>query len=652
MLLVPFQRTRESSRTLARLVGTALVSVVTGCAVPRSGTSPVSGGPLPAPIAPVRDSLRIAVVYPAVTDVIQSHDSAFLFGAVRGGRGAVRLGINGQSVPVLANGAWIAWLPLPDDTVAQFHIAATDGADSSRTVFTARVAPQFRPPAGRAAWIDTTSFTPAGSLALPLEEGIPLSVRATPGATVRLLLPWGSSVPFVPDTLPAEVPGGVRAFVIDTAPRRHVPEPGRYVGWLPAAALCADGRTACALLVVIAEGGADTAKARWPLGVSLVDMTFPTVVVLDDDTAHTGTTDSLTAGRAVPHGTYNWFFPTGTVAVESGRWNDQVRLRLSRSTVAWVNEADVVRLPPGTPPPGGVVSSVRLAAGPKSVTLRVPLPARLPYQITERERSLTVRLYGGASDINWMQYGEGGGAVGTDPLVTRMSYAQPAADEVTITLELARRVWGYRARFDGRDLLLEVRRPPALDREHPLRGRTVVLDPGHPPLGARGPTGLWEPVATLAVAFKAKTLLERAGATAFLTRTDSTPIELFPRTHFAELHDADVLVSIHANALPDGVNPFINSGTSVYYFQPRSTRLARELDRALVTEFHVRDLGIGRGDYALVRPTWMPAALTEGLFIMLPEQEALLGSEDGQWRYARGVVSGIENFLRERAREP
>jgi N-acetylmuramoyl-L-alanine amidase len=200
------------------------------------------------------------------------------------------------------------------------------------------------------------------------------------------------------------------------------------------------------------------------------------------------------------------------VAVESGRWNDQVRLRLSRATVAWVNEADVVRLPPGTPPPGGVVSSVRLASGPKSVTLRVPLPARLPFQITERERSLTLRLYGGASDINWMQYGEGGGAAGTDPLVTRMTYAQPAADEVTITLELTRRVWGYRARFDGRDLLLEVRRPPAFDREHPLRGRTIVLDPGHPPLGARGPTGLWEPVATLAVAFKAKTLLERAGA--------------------------------------------------------------------------------------------------------------------------------------------
>jgi len=636
-----------------RPVSVLLASVVAGCAAAHPGAAP-------APVVLAPEPFHITVVYPAATDVIQSHDSAFLFGAVRGARGPVHLGVNGQSVPVQPNGAWIAWgplpRPLPGDTLAEFVLAATAGPDSSRVIFTARVAPQFRPAAGRAAWIDTTSFTPAGTLSLPLAEGIPLSVRAAPDATVRLLLPWGSSVPLVPDSSPPDLPSGLRAFTIDSAPRRLPPgEPGRrYVGWLPAAALCVDGRTACATLVVAA--GTDTATARWPLGVSLIDMAFPTVVIVDDDTARTGATDSLTAGRAVPHGTYNWFFPTGTVAVASGRWNDQVRLALSRTAVAWVNAADVVPLPPGTPPPGGVVSSVRLTSGPKSVTLRVPLPARLPYQVTERDRSLTLRLYGGASDINWMQYGGGGGGGGgereTDPLVIRMSYAQPAADELTITLELARRVWGYRARFDGRDLLLEVRRPPAVDPARPLRGRTIVLDPGHPPLGARGPTGLWEPVATLAVALKAKTLLERAGASVLLTRTDTTPIELYPRTRFAELHNADVLVSIHANALPDGINPFANSGTSVYYFHPRSTRLARELDRALVAEFGVRDLGIGRGDYALARPTWMPAALIEGLFIMLPDQEAILASEDGQWRYARGVARGIEAFLRDRAREP
>ena len=56
-----------------------------------------------------------------------------------------------------------------------------------------------------------------------------------------------------------------------------------------------------------------------------------------------------------------------------------------------------------------------------------------------------------------------------------------------------------------------------------------------------------------------------------------------------------------------------------------------------------------RGDYALVRNPWMPSALTEGLFMMLPEQEAMLGSPEGQLRYARGIARGIEDFLRSMA---
>lgn len=603
---------------------------------------------MPSPANP--ESIRatapwhVSVIYPKATDVVQAHDSTFLFGSV--GRGDVTLTVNGAPVPVSPNGAWIAWVPLPDDSAADFLLVAVAAADTQELVVRARLAPRFRPPADRLAWIDTTSFEPAGALLWPAGEGVRLGVRATPGGLLRLVTPSGTVVPFVPDTLPEEPPWGIRAFGIDSTAYRRAARSDRYVAWLPAEPICPDSLSAapCGILEVAAEG--DTARVAWPLRLATLDPTRPTVVVLDDDTAHTGTTDSLTVGKAVPGGTYQWFFPSGTTATVSGRVNDQVRLALSRTASAWVNAVDVQPLPAGTPPPGGVVGSVRLQPGATSVTLRVPLPARLPYRVEEDERSLTLRLYGAASDINWMQYGR------TDSLVTRMSYRQETTDEVTIRLELSRRVWGYRSRFDGRDLLLEVRRPPAIDPRHPLRGRTIVLDPGHPPQGATGPTGLREPAATLAVADRAKALLERAGATVLLTRRDSTPLDLFPRTAFAEQHDGDVLVSIHANALPDGVNPFVNNGTSVYYFQPRSADLARALNRALVRQLGLRDLGMGRGDYALVRPTWLPAALTEGVFIMMPEQEMLLGSDAGQWRYAQGVVDGIAEFLRERARDP
>jgi len=132
-----------------------------------------------------------------------------------------------------------------------------------------------------------------------------------------------------------------------------------------------------------------------------------------------------------------------------------------------------------------------------------------------------------------------------------------------------------------------------------------------------------------------------------LPRPDAKPVGLVERLRAAERADAEVLVSIHANGLPDGINPFQNTGTSTYYFHPRSAPLARSLDAALVRQFGFRDLGFGRGDLALVRPTWMPAALTEGLFLQMPDQEAVLGSAAGQERYARGIVEGIETYLRE-----
>jgi N-acetylmuramoyl-L-alanine amidase len=46
------------------------------------------------------------------------------------------------------------------------------------------------------------------------------------------------------------------------------------------------------------------------------------------------------------------------------------------------------------------------------------------------------------------------------------------------------------------------------------------------------------------------------------------------------------------------------------------------------------------------------AVVAEGVFVMIPEQEALVASAAGQERYARGVVRGIAAFLAERAREP
>jgi N-acetylmuramoyl-L-alanine amidase len=113
--------------------------------------------------------------------------------------------------------------------------------------------------------------------------------------------------------------------------------------------------------------------------------------------------------------------------------------------------------------------------------------------------------------------------------------------------------------------------------------------------------------------------------------------------------NAHVLLSLHNNAFPDGVNPFVNHGTSVYYFQPHSVDLAKLTLRELLDELGMRDIGIGRADLALVRPSWMPSILSETLFMMVPQQEAALRDALVQERIARAHLRALEAFLRERA---
>jgi N-acetylmuramoyl-L-alanine amidase len=329
----------------------------------------------------------------------------------------------------------------------------------------------------------------------------------------------------------------------------------------------------------------------------------------------------------------------------SGRLNDDLRLQLAPQTHAWVAAVEA-RAVPGVTAVPAVVGSVRLTPMADRVRVRIPVTGRVPFRVTESDRRLTLRLYGALGDVNWIQYG-----AADDPLIRRIAWSQDRGDEVTLTLDLARSVWGYQATWERNDLVLDVRRPPQLDGGGSLQGRLIAVDPGHPPGGSTGPTGLREAEANLAIGLELKRLLEQAGARVFITRTEDVPLELWPRVDLSQRAGAELLVSIHNNALPDGVNPLSNSGSSVYYNHPRSVPLARAVQAALVRRLGVRDLGIGRGDLALVRTTWMPSVLTEGLFMIVPEQEAALRSPRGQRLYAEAVVEGIRRFLRERALE-
>jgi N-acetylmuramoyl-L-alanine amidase len=217
-------------------------------------------------------------------------------------------------------------------------------------------------------------------------------------------------------------------------------------------------------------------------------------------------------------------------------------------------------------------------------------------------------------------------------------------------VETTARPWGWLAEYDSEGtLVVRLRRPPPIDPEVPVRGLTIGVDAGHPPGGAIGPTRLTEAEANLGIARRLAELLEQRGARVLQTRPDSGAVALGERPLRATREGAHLLVSVHNNAFPDGVDPWENNGTSVFYNHGQSRELAMELQRELLREFGLRDLGVARADLALVRPTWMPAALTETMFLMVPRQEAALRDPTVRERIARAHLRGIEAFLRGRA---
>ncbi len=609
------------------------------------------------PVPEARGPLALRVIYPAADAVVDVRDSSFLFGSA--GAGDAQLTINGQPVQVWPNGAWIAWVPFPHDSLMAFELRASTPRDSAQLTHIVRRAARFEPSVAAGVWIDTTSLAPRGRVWLPSGEYLTLSARAAEGATLRLRLADGTLVPLAPDPRAGDTPPAVRAFDLDTT-HFGVPVHGdRYAGLLRGRAVGTDPGPAAPPVdgaqievppaadsnapMLEAIRGADTARVHWPLQLALLD-TLPGVIELNDDPTGLGDTDSITVGRAAPGATYNWFFPTGTRAAVTGRINGELRIRLGPELNAWVAASEARSLPPGTPAPRAVVGSLTLKSMADRVVLRIPVGRRLPFRLSEDDHTVSLSLYGGVGDVNWIRYSAG------DSLVRQVTWNQRGSDELGVDVALSRSVWGYRARWSGTDLLLEIRRPPAVDRGHPLRGRLLVIDPGHPPAGATGPTGLTEAEANLGIALRLRALLEADGAKVVLTRSTGASLDLWPRVKLADSVGADLLVSIHNNALPDGLNPFSNSGSTVFYNHPLSIPLAGAIQHHLVERLGLRDLGIGRGDLALTRPTWMPAVLCEGLYMILPDQEAALRSPEGQELYARAVYEGIRDFLGGRGR--
>lgn len=579
-----------------------------------------------------------AVQYPAENQLVTSRDSNFVLGSV--GSGDALLSINGISVPLASNGAFIAWLANPASSA--YELVVRRGADSVRKVVKVRFPVRRTIPAAGKLLVDSLSVTPAPRLRALPDEWIRVTARAAANARVEVALANGERRPMVAVARVQQSALMATGAVRDPIAADPTPS-GDDIGITFGTEVRASALSKAAAIVVMR--GADSARLPVPV-VEVADPAVRTVGILRSMNAVGSDTDRVVHARTVPDGTYKWLLLPGTALEITGRSGGSTRVRLDETLDVWVANDDIVALPAGSPLPRRVTGGLRVTPADEWVDVGITLGERPAFLVEPDGRTLTLTLYGVQANP------EISPILGNDTLVRRISWDQVGSDRVRVTFTLSQPVYGWLSLWDEsrRAFVLRIRRVPTIDITHPLSGLRIVVDPGHPPAGATGPTGLYEGDAVFPVGQILMELLRARGATPITTRESLAAVGLTERGVTARRVNAHAFVSIHLNALPDGVNPFTANGTSTLFFNQSSEALARPVQRALMARFGLRDLGVHYQNLAVARPSWYPGVLTEGLFLMMPEQEAAMRDAGFQRKYAEAILEGLEAYFRELGR--
>ena len=172
----------------------------------------------------------------------------------------------------------------------------------------------------------------------------------------------------------------------------------------------------------------------------------------------------------------------------------------------------------------------------------------------------------------------------------------------------------------------------------------IELDPGHGAHdGGAGGARSYEKNNVLKVALRMKTLLQQHGHTVRLTRETDVYLTLSQRAAAANKWGADIFVSLHDNSATNktatGFETFIFDKTS----NAKTINLQRAIHNAIIKEIGLRDRGMKRANFSVLRETNMPACLVEYAFISNYNDETLLINEVD--KLARLTAKGINDYF-------
>ncbi len=175
----------------------------------------------------------------------------------------------------------------------------------------------------------------------------------------------------------------------------------------------------------------------------------------------------------------------------------------------------------------------------------------------------------------------------------------------------------------------------------------VVIDPGHGGRdpGAIGIGGLRETDVVIDISRQVATLLQQQGVQVVMTRNGEQFVDLAPRVSIAERANADIFVSIHANAISMS-RPEVNGAETYYFSSNAGYRLAQSIQQSILQRTGMGDRGVREARFYVLRNTSMPSALVETGFVTGAQDAPRLRTPTFRTQMAEAIAIGILNYLR------
>lgn len=205
----------------------------------------------------------------------------------------------------------------------------------------------------------------------------------------------------------------------------------------------------------------------------------------------------------------------------------------------------------------------------------------------------------------------------------------------------------YEMDLQGGKYLIKVTQLPKTETQT-LDGLTIAVDPGHggTEKGAIGCLGDKEKDINLKIATELKDILSQMGANVIMTRECDGNISLDNRVKMAKENCADIFVSIHLNSIPDiEMNVHKNRGTSVYYYNPNSKKLAKSVENSVTEQLGTRKDGVRTASFAVLRPTEYIGILVEVAYMTNPIDSVLYTKDEFPRETAKGIADGILKYV-------